>query len=272
MDRIARALIEWLLGDWNQPGAGERALAWVRATLIMGIFIPIGTIFLGILISRFGWFGGARWIILTGILFGMPVLIVIGGGAAALADIIVRVWWTRTPQQRAIRILQGYFSLLVWLLTVEELVYVIGVFSPFRILVLGFVAGIIMILMSFAWDKAVGWGRRLAFSFQFFMLAWIFIVSIPSGFYLATVGIDIRAIAELRGVAAIDQWRLDETENVAAETRRRIMEGVLEDILHDFEHAQNIGEYQKAQRRLENWKKEFGKNGLLPRAIEGARR
>lgn len=266
LTNIMTRLLAWLFRLFDDAGA------WIEAGLILGFLIPVATIIVGIIFSRFGMFATARAIMFGGILFGIPFAIIVLGGASAIADVLVNGLWNKVPPGRAVRILQAYFSILIWIITIEEVMAIIGIYAPWMALVIGGVSGLVLAIISFFWDYGAGWGRRIVFVFQVVAVSWAITASLPSGFSITIFGIDLRHRIQMVEARAFDQTMIDLVWSEVADRERVVVRQELSQILDDIRRARTPNDLETARNRLAAWEHKYGERGFVPAVANEVRK
>ena len=282
---LVGAIAGWLV-SWD---IDEIPFGWLimGLSLLVGALVFIGggrglallTIFLGAIAGCLAWAFGdfLRWMIPVestiplgrfimglGMAVGLPILIIVGGGATAAATILAR-GFTKVKPKNADAFVRAYLSLLLWYIFGLDLMMLIGVRASTAELFAGIVIGIAFGLMTYAWDFALAWGRAVVFVY-FLCRAVVLITGlIPDGVYKDTVGYPVGSMVRDIG-QTYDGKMIRRAERADVDGKRVSRVHALEAIVKKMENG-NEKEKQAARAEYQEWKRRNagGLAGIVPK-------
>lgn len=205
-----------------------------------------------------------QWIMAGGILFfGLPALLVLGFGASAMATILHRFIWKKTPVYRLRYLIEQYFSVVIWLYVIGEVGVFVGITSPLEFLLVLVMGGVGWILMSSVWDKGIGVGRLGAFVMQIVLVVWAGCMALSPATSMHLFGRDLRH--EL-GFYHVKPFALQQREFDRLQRELFVAEG--ESIKTKLGHAETAithNDPETAKKIMEGIKEPYKENPLVPR-------
>ncbi|OGZ95908.1 MAG: hypothetical protein A2847_02025 [Candidatus Sungbacteria bacterium RIFCSPHIGHO2_01_FULL_50_25] len=268
------AAVARIIRFFTGPRPGVIALAaWERARalinmIIAAIVVPVIGITAALVLgyTSVGLVDFARAILLLCIWFSLPILIVLLGGTGAAIDILFNAAIGKDKKSSK-EIFRGFLGIPLWLLVIAEIVLVIGVYAPMTALVIGPLGAMGILLLSFIrkWKFTFGW--ELASAIQVIFITFALLASVPSSFWRATVGYNLRPTFSLSWSVDVSERELDTIYAEAKSARSAVAARELREVRSEISRARTPEEVRRAEVRLAEWERRYSSG-----VVEGARR
>ncbi len=248
--------VRFLFGPRGAVRAWEYAQALAIILLVAGGIVLGGIVVAGFLGYQ-GYVSEARTVLVLALWAGLPALIVLFGGIGFAADLLVNGLAARPKKEDAKEIFRGFLGIPLWLLVVAEVMLVVGVYAPMAALVVGPLGamGILLLSLIRKWKFTFGW--EFASAVQIVFITYAILASVPSSFWRATVGENLRPHISLAWAVPVDERELDEAYQDVAAKKATLANEELNALHVRIRSARTREEIADAERHLALWEQKY---------------